>query len=241
MVRLWWLWWPQPARPPPQRWRQAAEHSEAPPRGCAATARHHMPATAAAAAGKAAAVVVVPAVVRRRGGGEGWNGWKGFPVAAAVGWLSGDNDKKMVRIAEEEAGSMGEPTMEEFMGFTQSNYDWEILEDRKIEFKRQLLIELGKNAFSGINGKDAVMHIEIFLEVIDLIKVPKEVYSNVKSELDNFKFAQWLASKFRNHEKMGWHIKNTLWAYWRRGDDEEVISDDKFPKDENLTDEDEIA
>ncbi|GJS34627.1 hypothetical protein Tco_0533009 [Tanacetum coccineum] len=42
MVRLWWLWWPQPARPPPQRWRQAAEHSEAPPRGCAATARHHM-------------------------------------------------------------------------------------------------------------------------------------------------------------------------------------------------------
>ncbi|GKD70827.1 hypothetical protein Tco_1324917 [Tanacetum coccineum] len=39
MVRL---WWPQPARPPPQRWHQAAEHSEAPPRGCAATARHHM-------------------------------------------------------------------------------------------------------------------------------------------------------------------------------------------------------
>ncbi|GJV40137.1 hypothetical protein Tco_1418577 [Tanacetum coccineum] len=30
MVRLWWLWWPQPARPPPQRWRQAAEHREAP-------------------------------------------------------------------------------------------------------------------------------------------------------------------------------------------------------------------
>ncbi|GJW56588.1 hypothetical protein Tco_0103319 [Tanacetum coccineum] len=33
MVRLWWLWWPQLTRPPPQRWRQAAEHSEAPPRG----------------------------------------------------------------------------------------------------------------------------------------------------------------------------------------------------------------
>ncbi|GJY35222.1 hypothetical protein Tco_0420600 [Tanacetum coccineum] len=27
MVRL---WWPQPARPPPQRWRQMAEHREAP-------------------------------------------------------------------------------------------------------------------------------------------------------------------------------------------------------------------
>ncbi|GKC19227.1 hypothetical protein Tco_1021377 [Tanacetum coccineum] len=32
MARLWWLWWPQPARPPPQRWRHAGEHSEAPPR-----------------------------------------------------------------------------------------------------------------------------------------------------------------------------------------------------------------
>ncbi|GKC84339.1 hypothetical protein Tco_1140056 [Tanacetum coccineum] len=31
MVRL---WWPQPARPPPQRWRQAVERSEA-PRGVA--------------------------------------------------------------------------------------------------------------------------------------------------------------------------------------------------------------
>nr|GEZ17068.1 hypothetical protein [Tanacetum cinerariifolium] len=30
MVRLWWLLWPQPARSPPQRWRQMAEHSEAP-------------------------------------------------------------------------------------------------------------------------------------------------------------------------------------------------------------------
>ncbi|GJY36839.1 hypothetical protein Tco_0422217 [Tanacetum coccineum] len=81
MVRL---WWPQPARPPPQRWRQAGEHSEAPPRGCAATARHHMvfrrlwwlishpqPTTAATVTGKAVVVVVVSEVVRRRGGGEG--------------------------------------------------------------------------------------------------------------------------------------------------------------------------
>ncbi|GJU89224.1 hypothetical protein Tco_1301647 [Tanacetum coccineum] len=40
MVRL---WWPQPARPPPQRWRQAGEHSEAPPRGAPHRAVHHMP------------------------------------------------------------------------------------------------------------------------------------------------------------------------------------------------------
>ncbi|GKC24545.1 hypothetical protein Tco_1026695 [Tanacetum coccineum] len=86
MVRLWWLWWPQSARPPPQRWRQATEHSEAPPRGYATTARHHMPATAAATAGKVAVVVVVPAVVRRRGGGEGGKG--GCEGGAVGGALS---------------------------------------------------------------------------------------------------------------------------------------------------------
>ncbi|GJY85395.1 hypothetical protein Tco_0499421 [Tanacetum coccineum] len=40
---------------------------------------------------------------------------------------------------------------------------------------------------------------------------------------------------------MDWHTKNTLWAYWKRGDHEEVISDDEVPKDGSLTNEDEIA
>ncbi|GKA59846.1 hypothetical protein Tco_0759159 [Tanacetum coccineum] len=99
------------------------------------------------------------------------------------------------------------------MTFTQSSYDWEILEDGKIELKGQLLIELGKNSFSGTNGKDAVEHIENFLEVTNLIKFPYEP--------NNYEFRQWLASKFKNHEKMDWHSKNILWAYWRRGDGEE--------------------
>ncbi|GJS02502.1 hypothetical protein Tco_0319010 [Tanacetum coccineum] len=138
-------------------------------------------------------------------------------------------------VKEEEAGSIGEPTMEECMG---------------------------KNAFNGTNGEEAVEHIENFLEVIDLIKVPKLSNNQIRvcvfpfsltgaaskwwdddsiRNPDNFEFAQWLASKFRNHEKMDWHTKNTLWAYWKRGDDEEVIRDDEVPKGENLTDEDEIA
>ncbi|GJU05065.1 hypothetical protein Tco_1121495 [Tanacetum coccineum] len=76
-------------------------------------------------------------------------------------------------VKEEEAGSMEEPTIEECMTFTQSSYDWVILEDGKIELKGQLLIELGKNAYSGTSGEDAVEHIENFLKVTDLIKVPK--------------------------------------------------------------------
>ncbi|GJV60767.1 hypothetical protein Tco_1466867 [Tanacetum coccineum] len=75
MVRLWWLWWPQPARPPPQRWHQAAEHSEAPPRGCAATAPHHMARKTRFAKGFISvppAVVADPPPTARHGSGSGW-------------------------------------------------------------------------------------------------------------------------------------------------------------------------
>ncbi|GKB05937.1 hypothetical protein Tco_0834170 [Tanacetum coccineum] len=40
---------------------------------------------------------------------------------------------------------------------------------------------------------------------------------------------------------MDWHTKNTLWAYWRKGGDEEVMSDKEIPKDVNSPEEDEIA
>ncbi|GKA74909.1 hypothetical protein Tco_0781287 [Tanacetum coccineum] len=74
MARLWWLWWLQPARPPPQRWRHAGEHGEAPPRvappqpnttWCGLLAvpvpvRHPRPARQRKRLVKAAAFVVVP-------------------------------------------------------------------------------------------------------------------------------------------------------------------------------------
>ncbi|GJX34152.1 hypothetical protein Tco_0245709 [Tanacetum coccineum] len=110
MARLWWLWWLQPARPPPQRWRHAGEHGEAPPRvappqpNTTCRSATHGRATAAAAAGKAAAVVVVPAVVTQMvarsdedggedgvkilagkdGGSPEKSAGKVFPAAAAV-------------------------------------------------------------------------------------------------------------------------------------------------------------
>ncbi|GJS93425.1 hypothetical protein Tco_0800393 [Tanacetum coccineum] len=69
----------------------------------------------------------------------------------------------------------------------------------------------------------------------------REVCTNVKSDPDKFKFARWLASKFQNHETMDWHTKNTLWAYWRKGGDEKVMSYKEIPKDVNSPEEDEIA
>ncbi|GKA40194.1 hypothetical protein Tco_0732787 [Tanacetum coccineum] len=41
----------------------------------------------------------------------------------------------------------------------------------------------------------------------------------------NVKFAVWMDSKFSNHSTMDWYMKNALWIYWIRGDDEEVLID----------------
>nr|GEY83881.1 hypothetical protein [Tanacetum cinerariifolium] len=92
MVRL---WWPQPARPPPQQWRQAAEHSEAPLRPI----RHPQPTTAAAAAGKAVAAAVVAAVAWEDGGtwSNGWRGWRSVVEIR----LKNPADRKMERLRED--------------------------------------------------------------------------------------------------------------------------------------------
>ncbi|GJU58858.1 putative ribonuclease H-like domain-containing protein [Tanacetum coccineum] len=77
MVRLWWLWWPQQARPPPQRWRQAAEHPEG--------LRRHSPtphgaAVVAAPSGvsleSTAAAANPPPPTAHHSGGNGWKWWR---------------------------------------------------------------------------------------------------------------------------------------------------------------------
>ncbi|GJT21949.1 hypothetical protein Tco_0891886 [Tanacetum coccineum] len=59
----------------------------------------------------------------------------------------------------------------------------------------------------------------------------------------NVEFAEWLASKFYNHKTMDRFIKNALWIYWTRGDDEVELTDEEFsdPDDGNLIDKDKVA
>ncbi|GKE96218.1 hypothetical protein Tco_1581073 [Tanacetum coccineum] len=81
-------------------------------------------------------------------------------------------------------------------------------------------------------------------------------YMEIKSQLEvcgintmvecdptNIDFAEWLASKFSNHRIMHWYTKNALWLYWKRGDDEEVLTKYKLSglEEENVSDENEIA
>ncbi|GKA58276.1 hypothetical protein Tco_0757464, partial [Tanacetum coccineum] len=69
--------------------------------------------------------------------------------------------------------------------------------------------------------------------------------NNTKVEWDptNIEFENWLASKFRNHKTMDQSTKNALWDYWRRGDDEEVITNNDLsnPRDNDSIEVNEIT
>nr|GEV34673.1 reverse transcriptase domain-containing protein [Tanacetum cinerariifolium] len=62
-------------------------------------------------------------------------------------------------------------------------------------------------------------------------KVDKEIMERV------------LASKFNNHMPMDWYTKNALWLYWKRGDDEEVLTCNELSdlEEENLREDTEIT
>ncbi|GKE63097.1 hypothetical protein Tco_1513464, partial [Tanacetum coccineum] len=54
------------------------------------------------------------------------------------------------------------------------------------------------------------------------------INTDVECNPTNVEFPKWLASKFNNHKTMDWYTKNTLWLYWKRGDDEEVLTGVEF-------------
>nr|GEW15717.1 hypothetical protein [Tanacetum cinerariifolium] len=142
----------------------------------------------------------------------------------------------------------------------------------RFELKGQFLKELRDNTFSGTNGEDPVEYIEKFLEIVDLVKIPNvthnqlrlsnlpisltrtarkwledEPYGSITTWVDltkNFFGKFNLPSHTsRKKEASGVNIKNALWDYWRRGDDEEVLTDNELFNlgDENLIKENEIA
>ncbi|GJW77788.1 hypothetical protein Tco_0139470 [Tanacetum coccineum] len=75
------------------------------------------------------------------------------------------------QFEEEETKAVREPTMEEYITITRLNYE---SGNKKgmVELKGRFLLELQNNASSGTNGEDAIEHVENFLKVVDLIKIP---------------------------------------------------------------------
>ncbi|GKE51395.1 hypothetical protein Tco_1486551 [Tanacetum coccineum] len=121
------------------------------------------------------------------------------------------------------------------------------------ELKGKFLDDLWNKAFSGTNGEDAVEHIENFLKIIDLLDLPNVSYerlrlavfpilltgdarewlmnepqSSITTWVDstNVVFENWLASKFTNNMMMDPLTKNALWDYWKKGDDQKVLTNE---------------
>ncbi|GJR19015.1 hypothetical protein Tco_0967542 [Tanacetum coccineum] len=80
---------------------------------------------------------------------------------------------------------------------------------------------------------------------MEIIK-QKEVHgldADMEYDPSNVNFTEWLASNFSNHMMMDRYMKNALWIYWIRGDDEELLTDEELSdlEEENLSEGDEIA
>nr|GEU52637.1 C2 calcium/lipid-binding domain, CaLB [Tanacetum cinerariifolium] len=69
-----------------------------------------------------------------------------------------------------------------------------------------------------------------FKEYMEIKKQKEEYGLDVGMEYDpsHVDFGKWLASNFSNYMTKDWYRKNALWIYWKRGDDEEVITDNEL-------------
>ncbi|GKA05598.1 hypothetical protein Tco_0684718 [Tanacetum coccineum] len=126
------------------------------------------------------------------------------------------------------------------------------------ELKGRFLDDLRENAFSATNREDAVKHIEYFLKIVDPIDLPNfdefkgsittwvdltdnffgKYYppyrtcnvmgTEVKRDPTNTMFEKWLALKFANYMMMDPFTKNALWDFWKKVDNQEVVTNEGF-------------
>ncbi|GJU18511.1 hypothetical protein Tco_1146477 [Tanacetum coccineum] len=126
------------------------------------------------------------------------------------------------------------------------------------ELKGRFLDDLCENTFSGTNGEDAVKHIEYFLKMFDPIDLPNvnherlrlavfpislvgntRKWTEAKRDLTNTMFEKWLALKFDNHMMMDPFTKKALWDFWRKVDNQEVVTNEGFSDLEKTNNDDE--
>ncbi|GJW72814.1 hypothetical protein Tco_0132184 [Tanacetum coccineum] len=138
------------------------------------------------------------------------------------------------------------------------------------ELKGIFLDDLRENAFSGTNGKDAACCFPISL-VRNASKWFKEFKASITTWVDltdkflakyyppshtcntvgteakrdptNTMFQKWLASKFANYMMMDPFTRKVLWDFWKKGDNQEEVTNKGFPnlEEANNNDEHEIA
>ncbi|GJZ64554.1 hypothetical protein Tco_0620975 [Tanacetum coccineum] len=69
------------------------------------------------------------------------------------------------------------------------------------------------------------------------------INTDMECDPTNEEFPKWLATKFINRKTMNWYTKNALCLYWKRGDDEVILTYDEFfdLEEESLHEDTEIA
>ncbi|GJU37037.1 hypothetical protein Tco_1185391 [Tanacetum coccineum] len=125
-----------------------------------------------------------------------------------------------------------EPILEEYITVTRKNYisgndGGKIVEKSFLELKGTFLIKICNNAFSGMNGEDAIKHIEKFLEFYPPSRTNKEMKADkdeVSWDQTDNEFENWLASKFENYMTMDRDTMYALWKYWKMESNKEVTN-----------------
>nr|GEY97592.1 zinc finger, CCHC-type [Tanacetum cinerariifolium] len=144
------------------------------------------------------------------------------------------------------------PTLKEYIKNARDEYGWmmvetEVLNLLKISddlFSYETPLRMTFEEFKRLSSiNDNLFDYEVKIPPMPVVcyKRQFEDYFEIKrkrhtyaKELDldynpsNMEFAEWLASKFYNHEKMNWYTKNALWVYWLRGDDEVELTDEEI-------------
>ncbi|GJX48465.1 hypothetical protein Tco_0273655 [Tanacetum coccineum] len=174
---------------------------------------------------------------------------------------------------EEVTEAMTEPNVEEYMTITRKDYDTEdAVEHIEIFLKivdllnvpnmnhDQLRIIVFPFSLTRAASKwwkdESIGSITTWVDLTEIFfgkfyppsRTGRKIENNganiiVEWDPTNIKFENWLVSKFRNYKMMDRYTKNALWDYWRRGDDEELTTDNELfnPRDDNLIEENEIA
>ncbi|GKE33205.1 hypothetical protein Tco_1452527, partial [Tanacetum coccineum] len=83
----------------------------------------------------------------------------------------------------------------------------------------------------------------IYAEVIKKQWMTHGIDTDMKYDPSDVDFAEWIALNFSNHSTMDWYIKNELWMYWIKGDDEEVLTDKELSdlEETHVNEDDEVA
>ncbi|GJZ21457.1 hypothetical protein Tco_0558496 [Tanacetum coccineum] len=88
--------------------------------------------------------------------------------------------------------------------------------------------------------KNEKIYVEASNEYMEIKKqwMTHGIDTDMKYDPSDVDFAEWIALNFSNHSTMDWYTKNTLWMYWIRGDDEEVLTDKELSDLEETHDKD---